>query len=113
MRVLITGHRGYIGTRLCEMIKANKPLWIIRGYDIIEGDNICDCDRLRVVLDDFAPKVIIHLAALSAVGTCHTEPERALFVNKTGTQRLVEAAKESGCKIVYAGTCAVYGNHPD
>lgn len=75
---------------------------------LIEGD-IRDKNILSKALQgiDF----VIHQAALRSVAKSVEDPVETHDVNATGTLNLLAAAKEAGVKrVVYASTCAAYGD---
>ena len=54
------------------------------------------------------PDVVLHVAAMTAVDACETNPELAFAVNRDGTRHIAEAASEVGARIVYVSTDYVF-----
>lgn len=81
MEILITGHMGFIGSRLFAKLDAT-------GLDIKEGNDIMDCD-----LPD--ADVVIHLAARPGVLQSFADPEETARINILGTIRLIERYKNA------------------
>ena len=54
------------------------------------------------------PDVVLHVAAMTAVDACETNPELAFAVNRDGTRHIAEAANEVGARIVYVSTDYVF-----
>lgn len=55
----MTGHLGFIGTHLTEVLKDDYELF---GYDLIQGDDIRDTFKLDRYFSDNKFDVVIHLA---------------------------------------------------
>lgn len=107
MVILITGHRGYIGSALMAYLK-DKP---VVGYDIVDGDDILNYERLLSVMYEHKIRLVIHLAALSSVTACNEDPSLANKINGFGTEVILKAMRASNCRhIIYASTSSVYGN---
>lgn len=110
--VLITGHRGYIGSALVEFLRAESWVKKVVGYDIADGQNILDYDTLVSVLRSHDITVVVHLAALSSVTACNEDSRRATVMNQLGTRVLMAAMQTAGCfNIIYASTSSVYGRN--
>lgn len=88
MTILVTGHRGFIGSYLMEKINAT-------GLDIVEGNDILTCD-----LPD--ADVVIHLAARPGVVASMKEPLESAKTNILGTIRLAERYKDK--KFIFASS---------
>jgi UDP-glucose 4-epimerase len=109
--ILITGHRGYIGSAVFKLLLEVIEIERIIGYDLIEGDDILDYNRLLSQMKVHKPDMVIHLAAITSKISCNADPGLAMRVNGAGTCNVLKAMKEVGCKhIIYASTSEVYGN---
>lgn len=89
--ILITGHKGFIGSRLHKLI----PLAL--GIDLREGRNLLTCDLPKDI------HLIYHLAAQSDVAPSWEDPLHDLD-NIRMSARL--AKEYPHAKIVYANSCA-------
>jgi dTDP-4-dehydrorhamnose reductase len=78
MKIGITGHEGVVGSELVR-----------RGYGVPIACDITDDDWVRRELGYVRPDVIIHCAAMTNVGECQTDMERAMEVNVRGTSNLM------------------------
>ena len=92
MRVLITGHLGYIGLYLFQKL-GDKAV----GIDLREGYNLLTCELPQDI------DLIYHLAAQSSVESSWHDPLHDLE-NIRITARLVHAYPNA--KIIYANSCA-------
>ena len=120
MRVLVTGHHGYIGSVLAPFLAA-------AGHDVVGLDTElyrgCDfgADTQTVpgrVADvrDVTPAdltgfdAVVHLAALSNDPVGDLDPSLTEGINLAGTLRVARAAREAGVRrFVFASSCSMYG----
>lgn len=91
--ILITGHMGFIGSKLRERLKHLD----VKGIDIRDGHNLLTCDLPEDV------SLIYHLAAQSDVVASWEDPTHDTD-NIRMTVRLVH--EYPNAKIVYANSCA-------
>jgi len=124
MRVLVTGHRGYIGAVVANVLKHSR-------FDVVGLD--CDlygsCDFGRVNDDvpsfdidlreiEFADLLsfdaVVHLAALPEDDEGQLDPHLIEEVNYHATVRLAECCLQAQVpRFLFASTCAVYGRDGD
>jgi len=120
MRVLVTGHNGYIGSVLV-------PMLISGGYDIVGLDNnlykrctygegVSEVPEIRKDIRDVNPtdlegfEAIIHLAALSNDPLGDLNPELTFEINHAASVRLASAAKQVGVtRFIFSSSCSTYG----
>jgi nucleoside-diphosphate-sugar epimerase len=120
MRVLITGHNGYIGSVLAPMVRA-------AGHDVVGldtflfeggtfGPNGSEIDALRMDLRDVQVSdlrgfdAVMHLAALSNDPLGDVNPQCTYDINHLGSVRLARLAKEAGVpRLIFASSCSLYG----
>ena len=109
IRIFITGGSGYIGSVLIPTLTDNISC-VIKNYDLKEYYDLTDFSQLLSEMAMFKPDLVIHLAAISTVNGCSTL-EKTMAVNLTGTKNVLKAMSIIECKhIIYASSCAVYGN---
>ena len=120
MRILITGHNGYIGSVLTPLARAE-------GHDVVGldtyffeectfGDSPADIPALRVDLRDVEPEhlkgfdAVFHLAALSNDPLGDVDPSSTYSINHQASVRLAKAAKKAGVqRFLFASSCSLYG----
>jgi nucleoside-diphosphate-sugar epimerase len=121
MRVLVTGHRGYIGAVMV-------PLLLEYGYEVVgldtalfDGCRFGDAEEagvpaIRRDLRDVTPAdlegidAVCHLAGLSNDPLGDIDPELTHAINTVGSLRLAEAAREAGVeRFLFSSSCSTYG----
>jgi nucleoside-diphosphate-sugar epimerase len=120
MRVLITGHNGYIGSVLAPLVRA-------AGHDVVGLDTFLfeggtfgpdgsQIDALRMDLRDVQISdlrgfdAVMHLAALSNDPLGDVNPQCTYDINHLGSVRLARLAKEAGVpRLIFASSCSLYG----
>ena len=122
MRVLVTGHRGYIGTVMVPMLMqaghsvtgCDSDLYERCTYDA--GGDIADVPNIRKDIRDIAPRdlegfeAVIHLAALSNDPLGDLNPDITHSINHLGSVHVAEAAKTAGVgRFLLASSCSNYG----
>jgi dTDP-4-dehydrorhamnose reductase len=105
MRVLITGAGGEIGRDLqAEFADARYE---VLGTTHASMD-IADRDAVLATVCGFAPDVVIHAGAWTAVDAHESDPDRAYAVNAFGTRNVAEGARRVGAHVVYLSTAYVF-----
>jgi nucleoside-diphosphate-sugar epimerase len=115
MKVLVTGHEGYIGSVLTPLLRqsGHQVVGVDCGY-FREGDGK-DTSLRKDVRDltetDLAGcEAVIHLAALSNDPMGNLQPELTYAINYRASVRLAELAKEAGVhRFLFSSSCSVYG----
>ncbi|NLV73669.1 MAG: dTDP-4-dehydrorhamnose reductase [Chloroflexi bacterium] len=103
MRIAITGSQGQLGRALQQYAAPHELLLI----DLPDHD-ITDPQALLRSLQAFAPRVIIHTAAITDVDGCERDPNLAYRVNVLGTRNVVLAAMTCDCPLVHISTDYVF-----
>jgi nucleoside-diphosphate-sugar epimerase len=120
MRVLVTGHKGYIGTVL-------TPMLLERGYEVIglDSDLFEDCTfgeppvevpEIRKDIRDVEASdlhgvdAVMHLAGLSNDPLGDLDPQLTYEINYLASVRLAMLAKQAGIKrFIFSSSCSTYG----
>jgi len=122
MRVLVTGHRGYIGTVM-------TPMLLAAGHDVVgydsdlyrrctyaAGGEVAEVPTIdkdtrdieRADLEGF--DAVIHLAALSNDPLGNLNPRITYEINHEAVVRTARLAKEAGVgRFLFASSCSNYG----
>ncbi|WP_275466213.1 NAD-dependent epimerase/dehydratase family protein [Streptomyces noursei] len=120
MRVLLTGHQGYLGTVMAPVLTAagHDVVGLDAGLfaDCVLGPPPADPAGHRVDLRDVTAAhvagvdAVIHLAALSNDPLGSLAPELTYDINHHASVRLARLARDAGVRrFLYASTCSVYG----
>lgn len=119
-RILVTGHRGYIGSVMA-------PYLLSRGHDVVGVDvgyfNECtlvpqetEVPELRRDIRDLTSDdlrgfdAVVHLAALSNDPIGNLNPEWTRQINGEGSVTLARLAREAGVgRFLFSSSCIMYG----
>lgn len=116
MKVFITGGSGILGQYL--NIELSKHFDILTQFNTNPGNceeynsvrlNILDLAKLESVINDYAPDIIIHAAAMA--NTVSIEPFTPKYIydlNVGVTAFLAAKCREKGIKLIYISTDQVY-----
>lgn len=124
MKVLVTGHKGYVGAVLV-------PMLLEAGYDVVGFDSdlyerctfatgLADVPEIRKDIRDVAAAdmegidAVMHLAALSNDPLGNLNPDLTGDINHRASVRLAELAKEAGIeRYIFSSSCSNYGSAGD
>ena len=120
MRILLTGHKGYIGAVAIPMLQS-------AGHDVtgLDADLFAGCDfgelgrkipEIQKDLRDLTSSdvtgfdAVLHLAALSNDPLGNLDANLTYDINHHASVRLAELAKQAGVKrFVFSSSCSTYG----
>src|SRR3990167_1366968 len=109
MRVLVTGHKGFIGTHVFSTLLEEG--YDVVGWDLKDGNDVTQ--MLPSDLNDGRSRqvdVIFHLAAMPRVPLSIERPEYTNWHNVEGTVRVLWAAHKAGVKrVIYSSSSSIYG----
>jgi dTDP-4-dehydrorhamnose reductase len=103
-RILVTGHRGQLGSDLVTFLAAEHQ---VSGVDLPEVD-ITDLNQVLSAVRQFRPDVVIHAAAYTDVDGCESDSDTAFRVNSDGTWNVAQACADLGCRLIYYSTDYVF-----
>lgn len=106
MRVLITGHTGFIGSNMVDFLKS-KGVKVI-GYSRSSGCDIFNLDQLKRFVKNV--DLVYHFAAYAKPGESITNPVQAIETNVKGCLNILEACREYKVPLIYPSSCEIYGN---
>lgn len=120
MRVLVTGHHGYIGSGLV-------PMLLDAGHDVVGldafffdgctfGSDPVEVPALRKDVRDVVEadlrgfEAVIHLAALCNDPLGNLNPDWTYAINHAASVRLARLARDGGVKrFLFSSSCSMYG----
>ncbi|WP_193046539.1 NAD-dependent epimerase/dehydratase family protein [Mycolicibacterium baixiangningiae] len=121
MRIMMTGHSGYLGA---EMV----PHLLAYGHEVIgldtnyysSGNFVAPPDpipALDIDIRDVEPRhlegfdAVVHLAALSNDPVAQLNPTLTYDINLHASVRLAQAAKQAGVsRFLFSSSCSLYGS---
>ncbi len=120
VRVLVTGHKGYIGTVMAPMIADAGHRVVGLDSDLFEQCTFGEAPRefpsIRKDLRDIEHSdlegfdAVIHLAGLSNDPLGNLNPDLTYDINHHASVRLARLAKEVGVKrFLFSSSCSTYG----
>ncbi len=107
MRIVLTGHKGFVGNHYFNYIKDKHE---VTTYDLADGqdlkdksiaDNMPDCD------------VIVHMAATNGTRLFYETPTEVTMNNTLPTMHIVDRYKDTPTKIVFTSTCEIFNGAVD
>ncbi len=120
MKILVTGHNGYIGTIL-------TPMLLLRGYSVVGldsnffekctfGNGIANIPNIKkdireISIEDLEGfNTIIHLGGLSNDPLGDLNPDLTLDINYKASVKLAKLAKKAGTqRFIFSSSCSNYG----
>lgn len=103
-RILLTGIAGQLGGELQQTL---APLGEVMGVDRHKLD-LTQPDKIRQVIGEFKPNVIVNAAAYTAVDKAETETELANAINGTAPTIMAEAAQQLGAALIHVSTDYIF-----
>jgi nucleoside-diphosphate-sugar epimerase len=107
MKILLTGHKGFIGSHYHNLIKENNKVFAV---DKILGDDLCDKSITKNLPD---VDVVIHMAATNGTKLFYEIPTEVSFNNTIPTFNLIERYKGTNTKFVFTSTCEIFNGAID
>ena len=120
MKIFVTGHRGYIGSHLVNVLKREGHAVVGCDLGLFEGCNwepMVDPD-VELVKDVRAVEAedldgcdcVMHLAAISNDPMGELNAQLTFDINRDASIRLARIAKRAGVpRFLFAGSCSIYG----
>jgi nucleoside-diphosphate-sugar epimerase len=120
VKAFVTGHRGYIGSHLVDVLKqeghtvvgCDLGLYDGCGWEpLVPADRELAKDTRRIEAADLEGcDVVMHLAAISNDPMGAMNAQLTFDVNRDASVRLARIAKQAGVpRYLFAGSCSVYG----
>ena len=124
MRILLTGHKGYIGAVAGPILRSAGHEVVGLDTDLFEG---CDFGRTEPAIPEVRKDLrdltkadldgfdaVVHLAALSNDPLGNLDANLTYNINHLASVRLAELAKSAGVKrFVFSSSCSTYGASGD
>ncbi len=111
-KILITGCAGMVGYATYNYLKKKNYEILATDIDLneewLKSLDIRDNERINILLEEFKPDVIIHLAALTNLEYCELNKKEAYDVNYLGTKNIALACKKLDIPMVHISTAGVF-----
>ena len=120
MKVFVTGHKGYIGVHLVDLLKqaghtvTGCDLGLFDGCaweEVVPADRDLPIDVRDVTLKDLGGHdCVMHLAAISNDPMGEVDAAATYAINRDASIRIAQLAKKAGVsRYLFAASCSVYG----
>jgi len=128
-KVLVTGHTGFkgswlttwllkLGADVCgvsDSIPTEPSMFLELGLDKRVNHNFCDIrdlESLKVIIQDYEPDFIFHLAAQAIVSVSYEDPIGTISTNVMGTANILECLRSLNhdCTVVMITSDKCYEN---
>ena len=123
--ILVTGAGGFIGSHLTEhLVRCGAKVRAFHHYNALGRRGWLEDSELAGEIEFVAGDIAdphsvksamsgcdtcMHLAALIAIPYSYVAPESYVRTNVVGTLNVLQAARESGARVVHTSTSEVYG----
>jgi nucleoside-diphosphate-sugar epimerase len=124
VRIIVTGHNGYIGSVLVPLLQQADHEVVGLDSDIFApclfGQNWHEVESLQADVRDVESEdlvgfdAVIHLAAVCNDPVGDLNPQATYDINHLASVRVAEKAKEAGVeRFLFASSCSLYGKAGD
>ena len=118
-QILVTGAGGFVGAALLRALgawrgagvlatgrrPASDATWVSGGYTELD---VRDADAVERMLLDFAPSVVVHLAAESRVEACEADRQACWALNVGAVETLAAACHRHGARLLLMSSDMVF-----
>ncbi|MFA5772363.1 MAG: SDR family oxidoreductase [Thermoplasmata archaeon] len=125
-KIVVTGGAGFIGSNIARKLAKDNQITILDNFTTGRRKNIDDlvANGVSLIKDDIrnismlkrifkGADYVFHQAAIASVPLSIQDPILANEVNLTGTLNVLVAARDNNVgRVVFASSCAVYGDDP-
>ncbi len=107
MRIVLTGHKGFIGNHYLNHIKDQHE---VTTYDLVDGHDLKD----KSVVEDMPDcDIVVHMAATNGTRLFYDTPTEVTMNNTLPTMHIVDRYKDTPTKIVFTSTCEIFNGAVD
>jgi len=115
MKILVTGSKGFIGTRLVPyLISLNNNVIGLDQYILSEDNYIrADISILSELINIFKNNtfnLVIHLASECGIENCEEHIQKSMQTNLIGSYNIISLCKEYNIRLIYFSTSEIYGD---
>ncbi|KZL48592.1 NAD(P)-dependent oxidoreductase [Nodularia spumigena CENA596] len=102
--ILLLGSNGQVGQELEKILSPKHKIIPLARPKI----DLTQPDKLRQIIREIQPQIIINAAAYTAVDKAETEPELAKAINAIAPQIIAEESQKLGCFLIHFSTDYVF-----
>ena len=106
-KIYVTGADGMLGSALVPLF---STAYDVRGTDLPEFD-ITDSEAIKKDITSYSPDIVIHLASMTDVDRCESDPVTARRINSDGTENVAIACADCDATMIYISTGMIYNGH--
>ena len=114
--ILVTGGAGFVGSHLCSRLArdGHRVISLDNYFTGSKGNHVEGVEYREGHTKDIAalipetPDIIYHLGEYSRIAKSIEEPQMVFDLNTAGTLAVAEFWRAKKCKLVYAGSSAVF-----
>lgn len=121
MKILLTGGLGYIGTSLINKLTKHQLIVCSKSKkNDLQNFNDVIFEFVDITSDDFLqivkkhkPDLVIHLASITGLKNCESNPTKAFETNVHGTFNVIKACELNKNRLIFFSSREVYGKTLD
>lgn len=119
-KILVTGSNGLLGQKITDLARIDPHIQLIatskgpdrhpaagRGYTYLDLD-LLEYERVRQVIRDQRPEVIIHTAAMTNVDACEEHPDKCDELNVGAVKTLSMLCEELEIHLIHLSTDFIF-----
>lgn len=110
MKIVLTGHKGFIGSHYLDYIKDRVEVESVYGFDKDSGEDLCNT---RTAYESPDCDVLVHMAATNGTKLFYEIPTEVATNNTLPTFNLVHRYQNTNTKIVFTSTCEIFNTTVD
>ena len=115
MKILVTGSKGFIGTKLVPYLLSHKHEVIGIDQYILSEENYCRADisilgELLHIFQCNTFDLVIHLASECGIENCEEHIQKSMQTNLIGSYNIISLCKDYNIKLIYFSTSEIYGD---
>jgi nucleoside-diphosphate-sugar epimerase len=110
MKIVLTGHKGFIGSHYLDYIKDRVEVESVYGFDKDSGEDLCNT---RTAYESPDCDVLVHMAATNGTKLFYEIPTEVATNNTLPTFNLVHRYQNTNTKIVFTSTCEIFNTTID
>lgn len=110
MKLVLTGHKGFIGSHYLKYADLDNDVQIIKTFDKASGEDLCNP---RIAYDSPDCDVLVHMAATNGTRLFYEQPIEVATNNTLPTFNLVHRYQNTNTKIVFTSTCEIFNGAID